>query len=892
MAGRGRKTLVLAGSLTLAAAIAALAAWPRITAPAPRGTSPAAVQVQAPGGYGSEAEWIVWQTLRFMASGAAAARSGAGAATPNVYVRARPASEFELLEHATFDVIIDGHPSITLEVQQHIWTPETYVVAARLLLGASSPRPARPAPTRPGLPAPGGDGTATTGAGAQSGALLEALTNPRLDVILDQEARVSSALAAAPYDAAPYEQAALLTALLALRDSAGTFSDTRPMLSRTTAHLALARALAPDLPAGPCAQVAEIIVSALAGREDLAIAALDGWRTASSPAAATWRAALRLRVTGDWRQVRPGRSTPLLLRLEYARALAERLDAPRLLEFVDGAGESVRAVDDPVDLVQELAGIAADFIGGDDELQDAAGREAAADWHRIVLHAAEGWKGFGIEAGHRFADAGLAGEFAEALTVWRRYHEGEASREVLIDSLNDEGPGPWRAIDWPAWAQFLQRHLCAQLRASRSHLNNLGLHQELEAWPGEMKARFGQLRLFPFVFRHAVMTAAQYKEASALARDLQIAHPDAVTARLSVLLRSKPWVDAPPETFPSDTPWFTPHVPTGTVYELSYRTLTAGCPRPVPLEIAERWARRAPHDMWVQWSIVFLRADVSPTFADVRRSIGGLPEYDLRAGDHMFRYLEGTHEEYEWIARIMCGLTPDECAKLGGQLMVNGQDEEAAAIYDRFAREARSSVTVSNEIGWLVNYYWDTGRHERAVDLAETAGDTGSATGMEILGRVRERQGRLSEAEALHAGVAERYHDSNWSLARHYLRQARRLRDDAWVKRAGELLPTAFPHGIETARKEGFSGPPVDGVRLHRLRPRAQGTGIREDDILVALNGHRVRTVEQYHVLAGDGFGPDMSLVVWRGGCYQEIEAHVPQRWFGATLSNHTVESR
>jgi hypothetical protein len=30
-----------------------------------------------------------------------------------------------------------------------------------------------------------------------------------------------------------------------------------------------------------------------------------------------------------------------------------------------------------------------------------------------------------------------------------------------------------------------------------------------------------------------------------------------------------------------------------------------------------------------------------------------------------------------------------------------------------------------------------------------------------------------------------------------------------------------------------------------------------------------------------------MVLVVWRNGRYQRIEAAVPQRWLGATLSNY-----
>jgi hypothetical protein len=229
--------------------------------------------------YQTEQEWIVWQTVRTIAAGAAASEPDGTVPLPPIVVRTRSDTALALLNAATMDVRVGNARAQAVSLAPHVWSPSAYVPFARTLLA-------------------GRTGAKAGAAGSTS--LLEALTTPTIATILQQEARVTAALKAAPLDPVPHEEAALLTATLAWREAARWFSDLRPLLCRTTAHLALARALAPDRPAGPSAIAAAIVIDVLAGREDLALQAIDAWRDPTGVSAiGAWKYVLHLRATGD-----------------------------------------------------------------------------------------------------------------------------------------------------------------------------------------------------------------------------------------------------------------------------------------------------------------------------------------------------------------------------------------------------------------------------------------------------------------------------------------------------------------------------------------------------------------------------------------------------------------
>lgn len=804
--------------------------------------SAATANATARAAFATEQEWIVREIVRYIAAGAAAARTGTDSPAPEVFVRTRPGSQLDLLNAATLDVEVGTAPAVSVPVRDHVWSPRTYVgLAAALLPAGAKPRPV---------------GESSSAASASS-PILQTLTDPRVAVILAEEARVTAAIKAQPLNAGLREDAALLTVVMALRERAGSYADHRPLLNRTAAHLALAAALRGERPPGPSGRAAAIAVDVLVGREDLAMPQIDAWaRSDTATATATWLRALRLRATGDWRQASITSASPLLERLEYARALRDRVGCNRVVALLDAHPEF----------------------------------EHVADWQRIVLE--NDWLSFTVEAGHRFASSGLDIELEELAEAWRHYHRGDPAQDVLIASLDEPAPTTYRAIDWSAWAGFLERHLCAQLSAAGRHIGNLGYYaEEDEGWLNTAKP-FRRLRLFPFVPLSWVQNGERYVQAYAPASSVFASVPELRSANLAEMLQTPTRLARNPSVRPwSDVAWFTPHVPTGTAFELAFRTLAAGCRRPVPPPQVARWASQAPHDFWVPYSLVFVRSDANPTIAEVSRALPHLLDYDIRVLERLFLYLDGNSEEYLSVARKMCGLDTSECPKLGNELLWNGREKEAADVYETFARTARDSVAVSNDTDWLVRYWWDTGRRDRALALAKESADVGSSTGLRTYGFLLMILGRDDEALELFEEDARHY---RWKghVATFYLHKARETGDQAWVQRASATVPDIFPNGIERVDDAWLPVPPPDGVMFTSFGPRAARTGLQPDDIVVGVEGYRVHTVEQYNVVMYSSFDPHVRMRVWRNGRHQTIQADIPQRRAGVNLATYPSSAK
>jgi tetratricopeptide (TPR) repeat protein len=253
----------------------------------------------------------------------------------------------------------------------------------------------------------------------------------------------------------------------------------------------------------------------------------------------------------------------------------------------------------------------------------------------------------------------------------------------------------------------------------------------------------------------------------------------------------------------------------------------------------------------------------------------------------MLEHLKATSDQYDALARRLCTLDVEKCPELGWRLLAAGRPAEAAEVYERYAAHARDRVGVSNAVGWLVKYYWDTGRRERATALAEEAGETLSALGLEIQGTVLERQGRTDEARATFEHIRDRYDSGGAALAGYYLRLARQTGESQYLTRAAAAVPELFTNGLEHADLAWLPAPPTDGVVFTRFSRVAERAGLRPTDVLVALDGYRIRSTGQYHVVARGSFEPTMHFIVWRDGRNQRVDAHVPQRLMGVGMDTH-----
>jgi tetratricopeptide (TPR) repeat protein len=736
---------------------------------------------------------------------------------------------------------------VAIVVVDHLWTPATYEPIARQLLAR------RPAGTA------GGDV-------AQDLNVRAALIDLSVNVLLDQNERVSAILRRNVRSADAHESAALLVGAFALREGVSIFSDVRPALSGMAAHLAIAKALRGGGAESADGMHARAVLTTLAGLHRKALEVVSELETrAASDADRTWARALRLRNTGDWRRVGGGvTDNTRLERLEHARAVRARLGSEALLSYLD-------------------------------TLQDTD----AVDWHRVAF-----LNDFSLEAGSRFAFESLEGELSEARGVWARLHGNtEITREALVTALNDQPVFSQRgvasntdgsdALEWGMWAAFYQRHVCQGLLEITDYFRSRGDEEsEVKAAP-ELAKQFGGLTLYPVVARWNAQNANDYETAMSRARPMVESAPYLVTASVWNLLLEKPWFTVRTQAFPVQVAWFTPAVPTGTAFDLFARALRPGCPRPPTRAQARTWAIEQPYDHWTVWAEAYLALDQGkPSFAVVRKAFGTLIEYDVDALLKITDYLALSAEERTAVDERLCRLSPDRCDKLASWLLLGDREAEAVAAYERWIAKARDRVVLSNGLTWISRYYFDHGRRERADAITQEAANTGSWGGMQVRGELLERVGREKEAEELYRTIAGRYPNASAPLGAFLLRQALRTGDTALEAKASELLRPVFPEGPQRVVMHALPVDPPDGITFETYGPRPAKTGLRPKDVIIGVDEWRVHNVGQYTLASRFRFDDTMTFTVWREGRYQQVRARVPQRWLGVGFRGYVSTAR
>jgi hypothetical protein len=730
-----------------------------------------------------------------------------------------------------FEVRANGAAVVRIAVPSLIWDPAVYAPLATAW-----------------LPARG----ATDGAGGGTPSTLAVLTTPTTAAMLDEDRRLAARLAAAPASAEAHEDAALLIATFALREAAGGFSDVRPALSRMAARLGAATALRGTGPRSPSGRMAAIALSALCGRQAGAIAGIElAMKGTPDDAERAWLRALRLRATGDYRTAE-GASLTLLEQLECGRAFRQRVGDHRLAAWLRATA--------PADVI---------------------------DWSRLALDGA-----VSVAAVQDFAREGSVGEeLAEAGRIWAAFHEGRSTPERVVADVAAPGEDVRaHVLGWADWAPFLERHIAARLAARGAWSTTVG--HPLEAGElADIRRRFAPLPLLPLVLVE-MGTAAEREAARTAARALFDGAPHRITANRWNALVTPPGAARSATAFPMAETWFYPWVPTGTAYDTDERSLRPKRELAASMREVQAMHERAPYRHWPGWLLVWRRMPdpQKPGLAAVREALGPILEYDVDAVQRVYNELDLTDAEYEATARTLCRIDADRCDTLAGWLLAHGRDAEAAATFVAWFRASQDRVRASAGVRWLVRYLHAQGQAEAAEAIADDAAETYSAGGLLTRAEQFERRGEAALAEQVYTAAVERYGASmRDDLGGFYLRRARVAGDTALERRGLELLAAVFPTGFEPPPTDG---PPPDGVLLPRARPRLEAVGLRDGDLIVAVDGVRVRHTGQFAAALRLRDEEDMDLVVWRGAAYRSLHVRLPQRWVGETTRTHRAGPR
>ncbi len=785
--------------------------------------------------YATEDEWIVGEIVRDIAEMAAHANAADldSVEVSQDHAPGNPLPAVRLDVRAGAGARYEG----TLSFDRWLWSPESYAPAAAALLG-------------PGLPASSRESTTP-----------EALLDMRAAVLETESARVSALLAADMRDPLAHEEAALVLAAFALRESAYTFDDVRFLLGRITAHLAVARSLRGAEPPGLAGAIAEAALLALGGRQQEALDSIERL-PGTSRAALSWRNALTMYTTSDWRG-RP--ETP-----ESSDSLLERVQRFRALVTALGSSAAVS------------------------RFEEAQGSQLP-DWGRIVT-----WAYCCAASDSSFITTQMERELAELQEVWSLARDDRMSPGNVAEALNvpagrllgENGP---RVLGWGTWAAFYQRHIAGLLVAAHEILDeSLGMPESAAEFSHDARQVFSGLTLDPVVeVRRSRKAGARVEDTIGMDEGIELARrsPEVLNARSWEFLADSALHMMRKRGMPQAERWFSRAVLETSVLETPSRVRLLGDAVGKPNSVETALVGFAPHHPAVVDIVLKRLPPEEKTLDRVTREVGARVEYDIEALRKLEEAADKEGEKGIPIRERMCDLDRNECADLGWAFVRLGRPVEAAAAFQRMVDEAPDRIGVCNNANWLVSYHYDQGRVEEARTLADMAADVYCSWGLYTRAYLSERMGQPVEAERVYVAKAERYDGEepvSYALAGFYYRMARVQKDGEYEGRLEELLSGVFPQGLETLPSTHDAAPPTDGVLIDGKSDWLEHAGLRGSDVIVGLDGFRVRSLPQYDVVRNFQALPsdatEMRLRVWRQTQYLDVTTRLLGRRFGVRV--------
>jgi tetratricopeptide (TPR) repeat protein len=697
--------------------------------------------------------------------------------------------------------------------------------------------------------------------GPDTGALLGQLSDLTAKALQAANQQISSQLATNMLDPELHEQAAFLLGCFALREAADCFSDTRQTLCRMSSHLGLAYSLRGEGKPSPDGEIANVMLLTLVGRQRDALDAIARLRKEQRDLAGfeSWLNALSMRNTGDWRLLRVPSKATLVERLECYRALCSRVGTTAGVKFLEDSS-----------------------------------MEEIPDWGRILMESH-----FSVEQGHQFVRPSVQAELHEFTQVYQAAHgnppDSSQSTAILNQGpqacvhRNDHGDLEIQVIDWGTWAQFFQRHIClAVMRTEWFVRDQWGVKEETKQFQKWADRSFGGLDLYPiFIKRRNAETKEtnlpEYENAITACLQLLKRSPQIVSCDNWACLRHPVLGSNAANKIPDPASWFDPPLPSGTCYDAELRFAALPSLRDSSLAALDHLRTLAPYGRWIQVLYCQRKYTKPMTPSDIRAEYGEQCDYDLGLLTTIADRLRNKPQEFQSAYEKICAIDPNQYMTLGYYLATMKMPVEAAAAYQKAVDIAPNRVWVANDCGWLVDYYYDHGQQEKALEVATMAAEVYSHQGLEIMARLLERLGRLDEAEDYFGKINERYDDSG-PLFAFYIRQDNAHPGGSYSRKRLRYEHRLFPNGLQHVTLKDFSGSPSDGAQFTASNSTLDYWKLKAGDVVVAFDGYRIHNEDQYVTVRSFSDSPKMVLIVWHDGRYAEFPLELQGRRFGVNL--------
>ncbi|MBN8708294.1 MAG: serine protease [Verrucomicrobia bacterium] len=695
--------------------------------------------------------------------------------------------------------------------------------------------------------------------------LLTRLLSPDIVVFSEENRRISEFLQAHPGSGEGYLQAAILCGVLAFNDHSGMFRDIRPTLNRMTAFLAAADVLGVSKES-PGMKIAEALRLTLCGQQRDALA----MNLPSQGKLADWKEVIRLRNSMDWRS---GRSAAAMgspaLQHEYFRALTMAVD--------------------------EYTGI--------DFLKEIKLEEIDLGYCRIANE-----RNLSVSGGHLFSKPVLVPELQEIAYVAKGegYDPSDKTSSWLKEYLDTpEGSPVTSAKDGGLKMQVAGRNLVAgmQQRSLMQGLDSLyGFLNDMwgvKDGASEVKvfivSQLPSLRYKPFLERSIERDASRYEMMNDPLRKIIQEQPEMVTPSLWASLRLNKNGDDVPAQVPDWHRWFHPEIPSGTAFEEETRLYDIG----VGDETDKVWMTelldRAPYSSRLAYNLAYIENGSSHDHikpAMFEKYMADMLGFRLVAMRTLANAYYDQPAEYEKYSSKVAEINPDEYLDLGFYFRERDDTEKAAKYYQLGFEKARDRVRTANNALWLVKYLHAKGDDEMAEKVGADAAEAFSYTGLQSYIWLQEATGRWSGALDTARKCDERYSKGKplEELA-HLIRAMKVVPQYVDRDRYERLMVGIFPSGIQEVTMGSFSAPPPKGVFIRETNAFLERNGLRRGMIIVALDGYRTDTFDQYLMVRAMTTDPRMRLVVWDGQKYSEVTPSIDDRRFGVDMGDYVARA-
>ncbi len=700
---------------------------------------------------------------------------------------------------------------VKIELAPSCWDTETYhaLVVSR---GVS-----------PGMPSP------------DDPKLRELLLTPTAANLQSVNLDLSKKLAASPADPTLHEQAALLLGTLALRENAGSFDDLRPLLCRSTAHLAFAAVLRKDAASTTSGRLAEILHTARIGRPIPAIE--KAGKLPNEEIVNRWVRTLKVSVTGDFRQLQAAADRTLLETLVLARALRYHRGPEDLREMV----------------------------GEDKELQ------ALPDWARLLIHS-----GHSVEDGHLVMRFGPQLEVAEIDSIFKQAEDAELSaytRSInlpVTTSLVENGKTA--VISDGDWAHFFRRHLFHTVtRVHRFIKMQWGVPDTAVEWEKEFLPLLAKLPGGELAAPDLSNTDAAYQKRLAATRDFILSHPEAVPANLWFDYRFKSLGFESQVAMPAQPGWFRDVTPPDTAFDPCNRIRMETATGANWVNTIKRLHRMNPWDPMLCYELGENTGNNASSITEASKAIS---DFSILPYRQLVRCGSLSRPELIKTLTSFAEIDPSRGLELGQLLVLEGREKEAFDAYQKAFDDAADRVQVSNTTRWLMNYCLANGMDARAAEIANHNAEVYSASGLTCALMHAIHMKDLKKARELAGNLIERYGDTDY---RPFIE---------WKLNNNEkALRKVFPDGLQTVAAADLDlTKPVSGVRLTQRNGLTEAAGLKMGDVICAINGQRLTNVLQYSYLMDLSYQAETTLLVKRGRKILEIQAIIPDRRLGVDI--------